>query len=260
MNKVKGENRVFWVATGNAGKAREFARLLRPGLCYFLSDLKGYNAPEETGSSFEENARLKAYALKQYLQKTIWPAKDQNPVLPPALGAFDQPTPIKDQNPVLQPPLGAFDQPTSIKDQNPVLQPALGVLGEDSGLEVLALDGAPGIYSARYAGEQATDQDNLELLLKNMQGLPQSRRQACFVSHIVCLTPEGKEYSVEGRLPGRIALASQGHEGFGYDPIFVPEGAEGTMAQLGMTYKNLFSHRAKAVHRLLSSMGFSDKT
>ena len=240
MNKVKGENRVFWVATGNSGKAREFARLLRPGLCYFLSDLKEYKAPEETGSSFEENARLKAYALKQYLQKTIWPAKDQNPVLQPALRAFDQPTPIKDQNPVLQPPLG--------------------VLGEDSGLEVLALDGAPGIYSARYAGEQATDQDNLELLLKNMQGLPQSRRQACFVSHIVCLTPEGKEYSVEGRLPGRIALASQGHEGFGYDPIFVPEGAEGTMAQLGMAYKNRFSHRAKAVHRLLSSMGFSDKT
>ena len=232
MNKATKENSIFWIATGNSGKARELSLLLSPRMCYFLSDLKNYKAPEEKGTSFEENARLKAYALKQYLKKHM---KDIWPDLKSHARSQDQRA-----KPCLTPP-------------------PLQVLGEDSGLEVSALGKAPGIYSARYAGPQATDKENIYLLLKNMQGLPPNKRQACFVSHIVVLTTEGKEYSVEGRLIGHIALAPQGHKGFGYDPLFVPKGANGTMAQWDVTKKNRFSHRAQAVHRLLSSINFPDK-
>ena len=130
------------------------------------------------------------------------------------------------------------------------LKPKEWVIGEDSGLEVPALGNAPGVYSARYAGPTANDQDNLNLLLKNMASLPDEKRSACFVSHIIVLSPEGKEYSFEGKVEGRIACNPIGIAGFGYDPVFIPKGETHSFAQLGVEYKNHSSHRFYAIQKM----------
>ncbi len=214
MNKIIN----LWIATSNTSKVKEFKLLMKgnnfskyfsshiknPDIkflkkisatnfqLYALKDIQNYKVPKETGSSFKENARIKAFALKN-------------------------------------------------------LKPKEWILGEDSGLEVPALDNFPGIYSARYAGTKATDEDNLHLLLKNMKHLSDRSRTAFFVSHIVALSPNGKEYSAEGLVKGSISFTPTGKAGFGYDPIFIPKGETKSFAELGMKYKNRFSHRFKAL-------------
>lgn len=128
----------------------------------------------------------------------------------------------------------------------------LTVLAEDSGLVVESLSGAPGIYSARYAGEFATDQDNIQLLLNNMQN--KHNRQAYFVAVMVLLTPNKDSYSVEiveGKLCGTIREEAVGHHGFGYDPIFEPSidnvSLGRTLAELSVEEKNKLSHRRQAL-------------
>jgi len=124
----------------------------------------------------------------------------------------------------------------------------LPVLSDDSGLEVSPLDGAPGYRSARFAGPDATDEENLSLLMEEMDGL--SNRGARFVTVATLYISPQERYVAKGVLEGEIALAPRGNSGFGYDPVFVPEGSERTLAQLGEERKNEISHRRKALEKI----------
>lgn len=118
---------------------------------------------------------------------------------------------------------------------------------DDTGLEVDALNGAPGVFSARYAGDGHDSEANMQKLLKELEG--KENRKAQFRTAI-CLIMEGKEYLFEGIVKGKIIEEKRGGAGFGYDPIFVPEGHEQTFAELGNDIKNTISHRARAVEKL----------
>ena len=118
---------------------------------------------------------------------------------------------------------------------------------DDTGLEVEALDNAPGVYSARYAGPDHNSESNMKLLLKNMEGI--TNRKARFRT-VIALLMDGKEYLFDGIVEGVIIHEKRGNSGFGYDPVFVPNGYNETFAQLGSDIKNNISHRAKAVLKL----------
>jgi XTP/dITP diphosphohydrolase len=177
----------------NAHKARELERLL-PGWTIEPLDAAGW--PEETGSAYLENARIKARFGRE------------------------------------------------------VLGPGHRLIGEDSGLEVDALGGRPGIQSARYAPEGAPA---IAKLLGELDGVPE--RAARYVSELVLLTADDDEVRGSGTLVGRIADEPRGAEGFGYDPVFVPEGEERTVAELGDAWKASHSHRARAAKALLAALG-----
>jgi len=119
---------------------------------------------------------------------------------------------------------------------------------DDTGLEVEALLGAPGVYSARYAGEQRNAEDNMRLLLKNLEGM--ENRKARFRTVITLMT-SGLTRQFEGVVNGRIIYEKRGAGGFGYDPIFLPEGYDKTLAEMTMEEKNNISHRARAVNKLV---------
>jgi XTP/dITP diphosphohydrolase len=123
-------------------------------------------------------------------------------------------------------------------------------MADDSGLEVDALGGEPGIYSARYAGEPRSDARNIKLLLKNMYHLDDAQRGAQFRCVIAVVVPEGFEITVEGLCRGRITAAPIGTDGFGYDPVFLHEPSGHTFAQLDAHTKNSLSHRGRAVQAL----------
>jgi XTP/dITP diphosphohydrolase len=125
----------------------------------------------------------------------------------------------------------------------------IACFADDTGLEVESLQGAPGVYSARYAGPQRSDGDNIQLLLKNLEGY--SNRNARFRTVICWISPKGKLF-FEGILEGHIALSKSGTSGFGYDPIFIPKGQQRSLAEISLTEKNQISHRAKAVEKLVS--------
>jgi XTP/dITP diphosphohydrolase len=123
-------------------------------------------------------------------------------------------------------------------------------LADDSGLEVDALGGVPGIYSARYAGENASDADRRVLLLSDLARTGDTDRRARFVSAVAIADSEGKVLNVsEGICAGRIIFEPRGTGGFGYDPLFVPDGYDQTFAELADTVKNRISHRARALFR-----------
>lgn len=122
-----------------------------------------------------------------------------------------------------------------------------GCFGDDTGLEVDALGGAPGVYSARYAGEGHDAKANMKKLLAALDGV--ADRKAHFRS-VIALIMEGKEYLFEGRIDGDILTEEHGSTGFGYDPVFRPDGYTRTFAELGMEVKNDISHRALAVKKL----------
>jgi XTP/dITP diphosphohydrolase len=136
-----------------------------------------------------------------------------------------------------------------------VADPDLWVLGEDSGLEVEALSGGPGLHSARFAGPGATDEDNVVKLLDALRGHDDEGRRARYVSELVLLSPDLEEFRGTGILEGRISSERRGSEGFGYDPVFVPEGQELTVAELGNEWKAENSHRAEAARALLAAVG-----
>jgi len=129
------------------------------------------------------------------------------------------------------------------------ISPGDGVLADDSGLEVDALGGEPGVYSARYAGTNASDDDNNQKLLQALGDLPPPRRQAKFVCSLVLLA-EGIDETFTGQCPGEIQFDPAGEEGFGYDPLFKPRGFTQTFAQLGPGVKERISHRALACQAL----------
>ena len=118
-------------------------------------------------------------------------------------------------------------------------------LADDSGLEVAALGGAPGVRSARYAGEPSDTAANNALLLRNLAGTED--RAANFTCAIALVDPEGAEHTVEGKCFGRIALGPSGAAGFGYDPLFIPDGYEQSFAELTAGEKNAISHRGRAL-------------
>lgn len=138
-----------------------------------------------------------------------------------------------------------------------VLASATGepALADDTGLFVDALDGRPGVYSARYAGRSASDADNVEKLLAELDGVPDTMRVARFRSVIAVAYPDGGSFTVEGLLEGSIAKSPRGSEGFGYDPVFVPAGASGrTLAELTAEQKNELSHRGRALRALAEKL------
>ncbi len=120
---------------------------------------------------------------------------------------------------------------------------------DDTGLEVEALGGAPGVYSARYAGPQRSDADNIQKLLQSLQG--NENRKARFRTSIT-LYLGGQEYQFEGIVNGTIAQNWQGDKGFGYDPVFIPEGYDQTFAQMSAAEKNAISHRGRAIQKLVN--------
>lgn len=137
----------------------------------------------------------------------------------------------------------AFQKARFVKDNYGV-----DCFADDTGLEVESLNGAPGVYSGRYAGEPRSDERNLALLLKNLEGT--ESRIARFRT-VIALILEGKEYAFEGTASGEIISEKIGEGGFGYDPIFRPDGYTRTFAELSLSEKNQISHRGKAVKALI---------
>lgn len=125
------------------------------------------------------------------------------------------------------------------------------VLGEDAGLEVEGLNNMPGIHTARYAGPHARDSENIAKLLKMIQIRSASNRKAQFKCVSVVLTPQNEEWVFEGTLKGQISTKVAGTLGFGYDPIFIPDGETKTLAELGPAYKIQKSHRAQALSEFI---------
>ena len=188
------------LASGNAGKVREFAALLAGRNIEVIPQTAlGILPVEETGGTFLENALLKA----RHAARSGLPA-----------------------------------------------------LADDSGIEVDALGGRPGVRSARYAGEQASDADNLALLLHELEGVPPERRTARYVCVLVYLrTAEDPEPLIAtGVWEGVLLRTPRGAGGFGYDPVFQPLGMSQTAAQLPLAQKNTLSHRAQALRALLAAL------
>lgn len=119
---------------------------------------------------------------------------------------------------------------------------------EDTGLEVAALDRAPGVKSARYAGEEKSSLDNIKLLLHNLNG---SKDRSAKFRTVISLIWNQQEYFFEGVCEGKISLVMEGNDGFGYDPVFIPDGSDKTFAAMTMLEKNIFSHRRKATDQLI---------
>ena len=185
------------LATHNQKKRAELARILAP-LGHTLADVP-LSDVEETGLTFEENARLKAVS-------------------------------------------GCRES-------------GLPCVGDDSGLCVDALGAAPGVFSARFAGEHGNDQANNARLLRLMKDVPQEARTARFVCAICCIFPDGRELTLRGTCEGKIAFEPVGTGGFGYDPLFLPEEAPGlTMAQLPPEIKDKLSHRGRALALLAKNL------
>lgn len=130
-------------------------------------------------------------------------------------------------------------------------------IADDSGLCVDILDGAPGVYSARYAGEECDSEKNNDKLLQELRGVSQEERTAKFVCAICCLFPDGSRMDVRGECPGRILFERTGNGGFGYDPLFFSLEAQKSFAQLTIDEKAKYSHRGKAMREFLKQ--FSTK-
>ena len=213
------------LASQNKNKIKEIRAILEKyGLDVISRDDAGIPKDdiEETGTTFEENSLLKAEVIMDMV------AED------PSLADY-------------------LDSP---------------VIADDSGLMVDAIGGAPGVYSARYAGEGCTYDDNNTKLLAALEGVPESERTAKFVTVITLIYPDEKgapaaASCVDGRYilvargecRGHIATEKRGSEGFGYDPVFIPEGYDETFAEKGTDFKNTISHRAKALAELERLLG-----
>lgn len=128
----------------------------------------------------------------------------------------------------------------------------MAALADDSGLEVDALDGAPGVYSSRFAGEDATDEDNNDKLISDLADVPDDQRSARFVCTLVFIDEDGSETTSRGTVEGRIGYEPQGDGGFGYDPLFWPDVFDGdcTLAEVPQSRKNEVSHRGNALRAL----------
>jgi XTP/dITP diphosphohydrolase len=141
-----------------------------------------------------------------------------------------------------------LDENSQIKARTIYEKTGFFCFADDTGLEIEALNFEPGVYSARYAGEEKNDSENLQKVLTKLDGIP--NRNARFRT-VITLIIEHKEYSFEGIVEGKIILEKRGEFGFGYDPIFVPENESKTFAEMQMEEKNKFSHRARAFQKMI---------
>jgi XTP/dITP diphosphohydrolase len=141
-----------------------------------------------------------------------------------------------------------LDENSKIKAQTVFEKTGYFCFADDTGLEIEALNYEPGVFSARYAGNQKNDSDNIEKVLSNLQGM--TNRNARFRTVITLLIGQD-EYSFEGRVDGKIIMEKRGVFGFGYDPIFIPESESRTFAEMSMEEKNQFSHRARAFQKMI---------
>jgi len=145
-----------------------------------------------------------------------------------------------------------FIENAVLKAQSYASQTGLSTLADDSGLEVEALGGAPGVFSARYAGEGATDSERIEKLLKELDETQNENRRARFICAIAIASATGEiQFVAEGVCDGRIALTASGEGGFGYDPVFVPNGFSKTFGELSSGTKQQISHRAQATFKII---------
>ncbi|MGI6205811.1 MAG: XTP/dITP diphosphatase [Anaerovoracaceae bacterium] len=143
-----------------------------------------------------------------------------------------------------------FEENSLIKAKAVMDAAGIDAIADDSGLVVDALDGAPGVYSARFAGEHASDSENNAKLLNLLENVPDDRRTARFVCVITLCRTDGTVITARGECSGRILRSQRGEGGFGYDPLFVPDGYEETFAELSGEQKNRISHRARALAAL----------
>jgi len=141
-----------------------------------------------------------------------------------------------------------LDENSKIKAQTVFEKTGYFCFADDTGLEIETLNFEPGVFSARYAGDQKSDSDNIEKVLSKLQG--SSNRNARFRT-VITLLIEQEEYTFEGRVDGKIITEKRGEFGFGYDPIFIPENESRTFAEMPMDEKNLFSHRARAFQKMI---------
>ncbi|SMP62586.1 XTP/dITP diphosphatase [Anoxynatronum buryatiense] len=140
-----------------------------------------------------------------------------------------------------------FEENALIKARQVMAETGMLALADDSGLEVDALGGAPGVYSARYAGEGATDEANNQKLLEALTDVPMENRQGRFVCALAAVFPDGRELVVRGTVEGYIDFEPIGAHGFGYDPLFLIPAYQQTFGELGPVIKNSMSHRGKAI-------------
>ena len=144
-----------------------------------------------------------------------------------------------------------FEANALIKAETICKASGLPTIADDSGLCVDALDGAPGVYSARYCGHHGDDEANNDKLLENMKDVPAGQRGAKFVAAVCFILPTGQHLTCRGECPGRVAFERlAGDYGFGYDPLFIPEGSAKTYAEMDPAEKNALSHRGRAVRKL----------
>ncbi len=146
-----------------------------------------------------------------------------------------------------------FAENSRIKASVPAKLGYIGV-ADDSGLEVDALNGAPGVYSARYAGENANDELNNKKLLKAIENVPETERTARFKTVVTCIFPDGRELQTDGVCEGLILREGRGADGFGYDPLFYYPEFDKTFAELTSDEKNSVSHRGKAMRKFISEL------
>ncbi|MFE4470235.1 RdgB/HAM1 family non-canonical purine NTP pyrophosphatase [Leifsonia sp. NPDC056824] len=159
---------------------------------------------------------------------------------------YDGPEPVEDGV--------TFEANALIKARAAAVFTGLPALADDSGICVDAMGGAPGIFSARWAGRHGDAHANLRLLLDQLADLPDGSRAAHFTATLALVSPDGQETVVEGIWPGRIAHEERGEHGHGYDPIFVPDGHEATAAELGPEAKNAESHRSRAFAAIVPAL------
>jgi XTP/dITP diphosphohydrolase len=159
---------------------------------------------------------------------------------------YDGPEPVEDGV--------TFEANALIKARAAAAHTGLPALADDSGICVDAMGGAPGIFSARWAGRHGDAQANLRLLLDQLADLPDGSRAAHFTATLALVSPDGRESVVAGIWPGSIAHEARGEHGHGYDPIFVPAGHDATAAELGPEVKNADSHRARAFTAIVPAL------
>ena len=144
-----------------------------------------------------------------------------------------------------------FAENALIKAREVCQHTSLPVIADDSGLCVDALDGSPGVFSARWAGESANDENNLDLVLEQIVDVPDGQRGAYFACAAALVMPDGREFLVSGQVNGQLLRQRSGTGGFGYDPIFVPDGYSVTTAQMSAQEKDAISHRGQAMRELV---------
>jgi XTP/dITP diphosphohydrolase len=145
---------------------------------------------------------------------------------------------------------GTFEGNALKKARAVAAHAGLPAMSDDSGLVVDALGGSPGVYSARYAGDGAGDQENLEKLLRELRGVPREKRTGRFVCSIALAYPDGSAETFAGTVEGMIGEVARGRQGFGYDPVFFPEGHGRTFAEMSPAEKDAMSHRGRALAKL----------